>query len=177
MIAAFAQVDVEMNADAAATAEEDGGAIRRKPRAVGCQQQIGLEFVMQRLADLRQIRRSDLLAGLDDEFGIEAELAAAGLADRAQRRHVDAVLTLVVGGAAAIDALALGRGLPRIEIVAPFADHAADDVAMAIGQDGQQRRILAIVRQQIGALADRRLDQIRVAKPSSSNAGCSPSTR
>ncbi len=113
---------------------------------------------MQRLADLRQIRRADLLAGLDQELGIEAELAAARLADGAQRRHVDAVLTLVVGGAPAIDAIAFGRGLPRIKIVAPFADHAAHDVAMAIGQDRQQRRILAIVRQQIRALADRRLD-------------------
>src|SRR5260370_29507498 len=97
--------------------------MRGKRRAVGSEQQIGRQLVMQGLADLRQIRRADLLAGLDDELGIEAELAAAGLADGAQRRHVDAVLTLVVGGAPAIDAIALGRGLPRIKIVAPFAYH------------------------------------------------------
>ena len=138
MIAAFAQIDVEMDSHAATAAEEDGGSIRRKPRAVGSEQQVGLKFLMQRLADLRQIRRADLLAGLDDELGIEAELAAAGLADGTQRRHIDAVLSLVVGGAAAIDAIAFGRGLPRIEIVAPFADHAAHDIAMAVGEHRQQ---------------------------------------
>ena len=112
-----------------------------------------------RLADLRQIRRADLLAGLDDEFCIEAELAAPDIANRAQRRHVDAVLALVVGGAAAIDAIALDRGLPWIEIVAPFADHAAHDIAMTVGQEGWQRGVLTIVRQQIGAPAGRGFDQ------------------
>ena len=176
MMAAFAQIDVEMDADAAAAAEKDGGAIGRQPRPVGGEQQIRRQFAAQGFADLPQIGRADLLAGLDDEFGVEAELAAAGLADRAQRRHVDAVLALVVGGAAAIDAIAFGRGLPRIEVVAPFADHAVDDVAMAIGQHRQQRGILAIFRQQIGALPVG--DSIsRVEKSSAANAGCKSSTR
>ena len=85
-----------------------------------------------------QIRRADLLAGLDDEFGVEAEPAAARLAHRRQRRHVDAVLALVVGGAAAIDAIADHRRPPRIEIVAPFPDHAVDDVAMPVHQNGRR---------------------------------------
>ena len=106
-----------------------------------------------------QIRRADLLAGLDDEFGIEAELAAARLAHRTQRRQIDAVLALVIGGAAAIDAIAFRRRPPRIEIVAPFADHAVDDVAVAVGEHGRQRSVLAIVRQQIRALAGRGFDQ------------------
>ncbi len=112
-------------------------------------------------ADLPQIGRADLLAGLDDEFGIEAELAAARLAHRAQGREIDAVLPLVVSRAAAIDALASGRGLPRIEIVAPFAFHALDHVAVAIGEDGRQRGILAIISQQIRPPAGRRFDQAR----------------
>ena len=99
-----------------------------------------LQLIAQRFADLAQIRRADLLAGLDDEFGIEAELAAARLANRTQRRQIDAVLALVVGGAAAIDALAFGGRLPRIEIVAPFAGHAVDDVAMAVGEHGRAAR-------------------------------------
>ena len=53
MMAAFAQIDVEMDSDAAAAAEEDRGPIRRQPRAVGGEQQVGLQFVVQRLADLR----------------------------------------------------------------------------------------------------------------------------
>ncbi len=70
-------------------------------------EQVGLQLLAMGFAHLPQIGRADLLAGLDDELGVEAELAAAGLAHRAQGRQVDAVLALVVGGAAAIDALAL----------------------------------------------------------------------
>ena len=149
MMRTVAQVDVEMNPYAAAAAEEDGGAIGGKPRPVGGQKQIGLELIAQRLANLAQIRRADLLAGLDDEFGIEAELAAARLANRAQRRQIDAVLALVVGGAAAVDAIARYRRPPRIEIVAPFARHAVDDIAMAVHQNGRRRRVLLIFRDQI----------------------------
>ena len=112
-------------------------------------------------ADLPQIGRADLLAGLDDELGVEAELAAAGLAHGAQCREIDAVLPFIVGRAAAIDAVAFGRDRPRIEIVAPFAFHAVDHVAMAIGKDGRQRSILAIVRQQIWPLAGRGFNQAR----------------
>ncbi|MGY4422759.1 hypothetical protein ACVWY2_005208 [Bradyrhizobium sp. JR6.1] len=112
-----------------------------------------------RLADLAQIRRADLLAGLDDELGVEAELAAARLLHRAQRGHVDRMLALVVGGAAAVDAVALDRGLPRIEPVAPFADHAVDDVTMAVGQYGRPRGIFLVVGEQIGPAAGRRFDQ------------------
>ena len=159
MVSALAQIDIEMDAVAAAAAEEDGRPVGRKPRPVGCQEQIGLQLLAMGFADLPQVGRADLLAGLDDEFGVEAELAAAGLAHGTQCREIDAVLALVVGGAAAIDALAFGRGFPGIEIVAPFAFHAVDDIAMAIGEHGRQRGILAIIRQQIRTLAARRFDQ------------------
>ena len=85
-----------------------------------------------------QVGRADLLAHLDQEFGIEAELAAARLAHRAQRGKIDAVLALVVGGAAAIDAVADRGRRPGIETAAPFAFHAVDDVAMAVDQHGRQ---------------------------------------
>src|SRR5205823_5182753 len=130
MVPAFAQIDIEMDAVAAAAAEEDGRPLRRQPRSIGRQEQIGLQLLAMGFAHLPQIGRADLLAGLDDEFGIEAELAAAGLAHGAQGREIDAVLALIVSRAAAIDALASGGGLPRIEIVAPFAFHAVDNVAM-----------------------------------------------
>src|SRR5258708_35147205 len=111
---------MEMDGVAAAAAEEDGRPIGRKPRPVGGQEQIRLQLLAMGFAHLPQVRRTDLLAGLDDEFGVEAELAAAGLAHGTQGREIDAVLALVVGGAAALDALAFGRGFSGVEIVAPF---------------------------------------------------------
>ena len=84
MMPALAQVHIEMNAYSAAAAEEDGGAVGGEPGPVGGQEQVGLEFIAQRFADLTQIGRADLLADLDDEFGVEAELAAARLAHGAQ---------------------------------------------------------------------------------------------
>src|SRR6187431_3038193 len=101
-----------MDAVAAAAAEEDGRPGGREPRPVGGDEQVGLQLLAVGFADLPQIGRADLLAGLDDELDVEAELAAAGLAHGPQGREVDAVLALVVGGAAAVDALALGRDLP-----------------------------------------------------------------
>src|SRR5579859_7655300 len=125
-MSALAQVDVELDSDAATAAEEDGRPVGGEPRPVGGEQQIRLQLITQRGAYLVQVGRADLLSHLDQEFGIEAELAAAGLAHGLKRGEVDRVLTLVVGGAAAIDA-----------VVAPFTDHAIDDIAMAIDQDGR----------------------------------------
>ena len=110
-------------------------------------------------AHFRQIRRADFLAGLDDEFDVEAELAAPRLLHRAQRRHVDAVLAFVVGRAAAVDAVAHLRRTPGIEVVPPLARHAVDDIAMAIDQDGRRRGVLAVFGQKIGAFAGGQLDQ------------------
>src|SRR5262245_63100581 len=132
MMPAVAQVHVEMDTQAAAATKENRRPLRRQSRAIGGEEQVGGQFLAKTLADLAKVGRADLLPGLDDEFRVEAELAAARLAHQAQRRHVDAVLALVVGGAAAIDALALDGGAPGIEVVAPFTDHAVDDVAMAV---------------------------------------------
>ena len=142
-----------MNADAAAATEEDGRPVGGKPRTVGGEQQIGLQLVAQRCADFIQIGRADLFAHLDQEFGVEAELAAARLAHRAQRGEIDAVLALVVGSAAAIDAVVDRRHLPGIEPAAPFADHAIDDVAVAVDQDGRQCVALTMLRDEERRLA------------------------
>ena len=56
MMPAVAQVDVEMNPQAAAAAEKDGGTVGGKPGSVGGQKQIGLEIFAQLFADLAQIR-------------------------------------------------------------------------------------------------------------------------
>src|ERR1700730_14947854 len=139
MMRTVAQVHIEMNPYSAAAAEEYGGAVGGKPGPVGCDKQIGLKLVAQRFADLAQIRRPDLLAHFNDKFGIEAEPAAARLAHGPERCQIDAVLPLVVGGAAAVDAV-IDRGRPpRIQVVTPFSDHAVDDVAVAVAEDRRRR--------------------------------------
>ncbi len=150
-----------MNADAAAAAEEDRRPVRRQPRPVGGHEQVGLEFVAQRPAHRAEIRRADLLAHLDDEFGVEAEPAAARLAHGAERRQIDAVLALVVGGAAAIDAIADLRGPPRIEAAAPLPFHAVDDVAMPVHQHGGRVRALAVLGHEKRRLAAGGFDHAR----------------
>jgi len=67
----------------------------------------------------------------------------------AERGDVDGVLALVVGSAAAIDALAHRGAAPRIEAIAPLAFHAGHDVAMAIHQHGRQIIALVIGREQV----------------------------
>ena len=106
MMRAVAQVHVEMNPHSPAAAEEYRGTIGRKPRSVGCKKQIGGQLIAQGFTDLAQVRRPDLLARLHDEFGIEAEPAAACLAHGPKRRQIDAVLPFIVGGTTAVDAIA-----------------------------------------------------------------------
>src|SRR5207248_2572596 len=103
--------------------------------------------------DLAKIRRADLLSHLDDELGVEAELAAAGVAHRAECSHVDTVLALVVGGAAAVEARARNRGAPGIAALAPLAFHAVDDIAMAVDQQGRRRLALVVFGEQERRLA------------------------
>ena len=78
---------------------------------------------------------------------------------RGKRCEIDRVLALVVGGAAAIDAVANGCCRPGIEPAAPFALHARDHIAMAVDQNGRKPRILAILGDQERRLAARRLHQ------------------
>src|SRR5579863_6647594 len=112
-------------------------------------------------ADLSQVRRPNLLSGLDQKLGIEAKPAAARLAHRLERRNIDAVLPLVVGSAPAIDAIAGNRRPPWIEIIAPLSGHAVDDIAVSVDEDGGGRSALAVFGQKIRVPSGRRFDQPR----------------
>src|SRR6516162_10868710 len=106
-----------MNTNAAAAAEKDGRPIRCEPRSVGADEQIGLELIAQAFADLAKVGRADFLTHLDNELGVETELAAARRAHRTKRGEIDAVLPLVVGGATPIHAIADPCRAPRIELI------------------------------------------------------------
>src|SRR5258705_10535099 len=112
MMRTIAQVHVEMNPHSPTAAEKYGGTIGRKPWPVGCKKQIGGQLIAQGFTDLAQVRRADLLAGFNDEFGIEAEPAAARLAHGPKRRQLDAVVPLIIGGAAAPKPVPLCLGSP-----------------------------------------------------------------
>src|ERR1019366_8507222 len=78
-----------------------------------------------------------------------------------KRRHIDAVLALVVGGAPAVDPIAGYGRMPRIEMIAPLPDHAVDDIAVSVHQNGRSRSALAVFREKVWILPGRRFDQPR----------------
>ena len=78
MLARLPELDDEIEVERAAAAEEQGRLVGRETRAVGGEQQIGGQLRLMALADLAQPRRADLLAGLDQDLGIEAEALALG---------------------------------------------------------------------------------------------------
>ena len=100
-MAAIAQLNMHIEIESAASAQEQGRAPRPEPRAVGGDQYVGLEPVAVLLAHLAQAGRAHLLAGLDQVNNVEAE-SAAGLERRVEGGDIYRVVTLIVGGAAAI---------------------------------------------------------------------------
>ena len=112
MMTALAQVDDQVDRVAAARAEKECRLVGRDPRPVGGDQQVGAErAVLVLLAQFAQTGRADFFAHLDQEFDVEAEPAALRQ-HRRECRDVDAVLALVVGGAAAVDAVAFDLERP-----------------------------------------------------------------
>ena len=156
-MAALAQVAHEIEVDGAAAAECDGWALRAHARAVGGDQNVGGEVGLVRRHQLGEALGARLLARLDDELDVEAELAAALLAHALEDRHVEGVLALVVGGAAAIDAIAVARGDPGTLALGPLVLQAADDVAMAVAEHGRQLGILDAGGEQHRPLARQRV--------------------
>src|SRR5690606_39827350 len=118
MMPALAQVDDEIEIAGAAVAERDGGPIRRDARAVGADEDVGGEIRLVGLDDVAHAGGAVLLAGLDHEFGVEAELAA-DREDGLQRQHVDRVLALIVGRAPAVELFAVALYRPGRQALAP----------------------------------------------------------
>jgi hypothetical protein len=141
MVAALAGVDPDVEVEAAAGAEEDGGALGGEPRAVGADEYVGAEQLLVLGAELPQPRRARLLAHFDEVFGVEAE-PAAGLEHRLQGGDVDGVLALVVDNAASVPAVAALGEDPGREPLVPFVVEAADHVAVAVAEHGRKCRVL-----------------------------------
>ena len=117
--------------------------------------------VRSRLAHGAQPRRSGFLAGLQQQLHVEAQPAARGQ-DLAQRRDVDAVLALVVRGAAPVPAIAVHGQRPRRETRAPLRVVPQHDVAVAVHEDRRAARRLRAARQAgTGRARDRILDDAK----------------
>jgi hypothetical protein len=101
MMAAIAQVNMHIEIESAASVQEQSRTLRPEPRAVGGDQYVGLEPVAVVLAHLAQAGGAHLLARLNQVNDVEAE-SAADLERRVEGGEIDRVLTLIVGGAAAI---------------------------------------------------------------------------
>src|SRR5258708_38841505 len=156
MMRTVAQIHVEVNPNSAAAAEEYRGTIGGEPGSVGSKKQVGLQLIAQLLAHLSQIRRPDLLTRFNDEFGIETEPAAARFTNGAKGRQIDAVLSFIVGGAAAVDAIANRCRPPRLQIIPPFSRHARYAILIPVPQKRSAPRIFVILRDALWTLALRR---------------------
>src|SRR5262249_61678876 len=139
--------DEKREGKSAAAAEIAGRTVGGEPRAVGGDQRVGGEQVAVLGADLAQAGRADLLAHLEQPFGVEAEPAAL-LEHRGERRDVDRVLALVVGGAAAVVAAVSLDELPGREAGLPAGVEPADHVAVAVDQHGPQAGTLDALAEQ-----------------------------
>jgi len=141
MVAPFAQVHREVEVERAARAEEQRRPRRRQPRAVRGDQHVGAKARAFPLAHGAQARRPRLLARLEEDAHVEAE-PAARFQNACERRQVHAVLALVVGGAAAVPAIAVDGEAPRREAVPPLRVVPQHDVAVTVGEDRRQRVVL-----------------------------------
>jgi|HubBroStandDraft_4_1064222.scaffolds.fasta_scaffold00243_4 hypothetical protein len=154
MMAALAQIDDQVEIHRAAGAEKDRRPVRRQARPVGGDQHIRRKFVLVLPADLAQAGRTDLLPCLDQQFGVEAE-PATRLQHAIHRGDVDRVLALVVGGAAAVEALATRGQRPGRQPLMPLRLQPADDVAMAVAEHGRAGALLAPLGDQDRPAANR----------------------
>src|SRR3954470_18960843 len=108
---AGADVDNQIEVEAAAGAGAERGDGGVCPRPVAGEEHVGGEFLLVGGDDLGEAFGPAFLAGLDDELDVEPELAAARRDNGFERGEVDDVLALVVGRAAAVPAVvAAGQG-------------------------------------------------------------------
>ena len=98
-------------------------------------------------AKLAQSGRAHFLSHLDQNLGVEAEAPALG-DDRGERGDVDAVLSLVVGRAAAVKTRALDGQRPGRKARSPQIVEAAHGIAVPVDQNSDRGVILHAFRNQ-----------------------------
>src|SRR4029450_1556049 len=119
MMGALAQINDKLDRMPAARPEKQRRPIGGGARAVGGDQHIrSQEAVLVRQAKLAQSGGAHFLPHFDKDLRVETESAALG-DHRRERGDGGAVLSLIVGSPAPVDALALDRHAPRGTTPAP----------------------------------------------------------
>ncbi len=131
---AVAEVDHEVEVHRAAASERHRRAVASHAWAVGGDQHVGGKPTSVGVDQLCQPHRAGFLAHLDQVRGVEPEGTASGVRERAQRCHVDRVLRLVVGCAAAVEAVAVAGQLPRPVAARPRMILPDDHVTVPVAQ-------------------------------------------
>ncbi len=115
MHAARAQLQHQVEVEGAARAGGDGRDLGLDARAVAGDQHVGGEFLGVGGDELAQAGGAALLGHLQHDLHVEAELAVALRDHGFERGDVQRVLALVVGGAAAVPAVAFLDQPPGFE--------------------------------------------------------------
>ena len=170
MVAAFAQVDHQVHVERAARAEEHGRLAWLQARAVGGDEHVRLQEILVLGTDFPQSGGTHLLAGLDQHLEIEAQLAAC-LDRRRGGGKIDGVLALVVGGATAVETLAVARQLPGIESLLPALVLAPDDVAVTVREDRDEGRVLDALSEEKRPASGKRIWKQSALEPQALEAG------
>ncbi len=157
VMAAFAQTQRELEVDQSAGAQEDRGTFGIDTRPVRSNQSVGGELVAQCSADRVQSRGADFLTGFEEQRDVESEPATAGREHARERTEIDRMLALVVGRAASVPAVALDGDRPGIARLAPLCVVAADNIAVAVHENGRQVGGFAASRQQKRSAPSRRI--------------------
>src|SRR4029077_17888599 len=141
MVPALPRLDREVEIKRTARAERKVRPLAVKPRPVRTDEHVGGEKIALVARELGKAPRPRLLAHFDEIACVEPEIAAR-LQNSLERGEVDRVLALIVDDPAPVPfVVALGE-LERIEVVDPAPFHAEHRVAMAVAEDGHERRIL-----------------------------------
>ncbi len=171
MMAAFAQIDDQIEILGSAGAKENRRPIRRYPRPVRGDEHVGGERIQVGLDHFCQAGRTVLLARLNHKFGIEAE-APARFQRRGHRAHVQRVLPFVISRAAPVHPVAALRQRPGIEPFVPLIGITQDDIAMAVTEHRRQGRVLNPLGQQDRSAARNWVVEDRAAVAHRLESGC-----
>src|SRR5262249_44805982 len=150
---ALTQITDKIEVDRASAPQCHGGALGLDARAIGSDEHIGRECRPVRGDQFGQSLGACLLAHLNHEFGIKSQVAAALSAHRIERRHIDGVLTLVVGGPATIQPIAIARGDPGSLALRPRVLQAASPAPVPIAEHGGKLCVLNARGEQHRALS------------------------